>query len=160
MLTLPLFRLRCSFSFLLFISSLASVDNGIFFCLMYCLTRFSETKQSAYDAKLKAASLDNCSTQSVTFSLFVDPFERPYSFETAPYKPSDALSFFVSLSLSGSPSSRCLIRHSSQSSTILRIVFRNVSKNLVYFGSSATIPSRLLVNLSVASSKPSKCTWP
>src|SRR5712692_9487583 len=127
---------------------------------MYRLIKFSETKQSAYDSKLNAASPDSSFTQPATLSRFEDPLERPYSFETAPYKPRDALSFFDSLGFSGSPSSRCSILHSSQSSTIFRIFFRNVFRNFSYLGSSATIPSRLLVNRSVASSSPSKWTWP
>src|SRR5437773_7112935 len=109
-------------------------------------------KQSAYDSKLKAASSESSSAQPATLSLLADPFERPNSLETAPYRPRDALCFFDNLGLSGSPSSLCLIRNLSQSSMIFNTFFRKFLRNDWYFGSSATMPSRLLVNLSFESS--------
>src|SRR5665213_3730142 len=103
MLRFPFALLSRSIFFHFATASFASLSNGIFFFWTYLRMRFSDTKHSAYELKLKRASLARSSTQPPTTPELL-LFGFVYSPATALKSSSDFLSFFEMLVSSGFPS--------------------------------------------------------
>src|SRR5690606_3172672 len=113
------------FSFLLYSAKfrVASFESVNFLCSMNFRNRFSETKHSAYDAKLNCASLLKELTHPSTAFLFADSFGGTKSSTTVSNNSFDFRSFLVIRDVfPGCPSCLSTTRHLSQSTVIVFII--------------------------------------